>query len=175
MMTQRTGNWLAFLCCAGLLGFAYYTQYYLGLEPCPLCIFQRIGVAAIGLLFLLAALHGPGRTGAIVWGALIDLAVIVTIAVAARHIWIQHQPEGSVGVCGASLEYMMKLFSVGEVVRKVLTGSGECAKVTWQFLTLSMPTWVLISALGLGAFNVWNNLLRRAPPSDRGQTRLAAR
>jgi protein dithiol:quinone oxidoreductase len=149
-MTQRTGNWLGFLCCAGLLAFAYYSQYQLGLEPCPLCIFQRIGVAAIGLLFLFAALLNPGRRGAVAWGALIAVAVIATLLVATRHIWIQHQPE-----------YMMKIFSVGEVVRKVLTGSGECAKVTWQFLALSMPTWVLISALGLGALNVWNNFLRR--------------
>jgi protein dithiol:quinone oxidoreductase len=160
MMTQRSGNWIGFLLCAGLLGFAYYTQYQLGLEPCPLCIFQRIGIAATGTLFLLAALQGPGRTGGIVWGALIDLAIIATILVAARHIWIQHQPAGTVAACGASLEYMMKIFSVGEIVRKVLTGSGECAKVTWQFLSLSMPTWVLISALGLGALNLWNNFLR---------------
>jgi disulfide bond formation protein DsbB len=159
MMTQRTGNWLGFLACAGLLGFAYYTQYKLGLEPCPLCIFQRIGVAAIGALFFLAALHGPGRKGGIVWGVLIDLAVIATILVAARHIWIQHQPAGTVAACGASLEYMMKIFSVGEIVRKVLTGSGECARITWQFLSLSMPTWVLISALGLGVYNAWNNFL----------------
>jgi disulfide bond formation protein DsbB len=161
MMTQRSGNWLGFLLCAGLLGFAYYTQYQLGLEPCPLCIFQRIGIAAIGALFLLAALHGPGPRRSIVWAVLIDLAVIATVLVAARHIWIQHQPAGTVAACGASLEYMMKIFSVGEIVRKVLTGSGECAKVTWEFLWLSMPTWVLISALGLGALNVWNNILRR--------------
>jgi disulfide bond formation protein DsbB len=169
MMSQRSVNWLGFGCCAGLLGFAYFSQYSLGLDPCPLCIFQRIGIAAIGVLFLLVALHGPGRRGAIGWAVLIDLAVIATVLVAARHIWIQHQPPGTVSSCGASLDYMMKIFSVGEVVRKVLTGSGECAQVSWRFLTLSMPGWVLISALGLGALNIWNNLLRPARRLARSQ------
>jgi len=163
-MSRRSVNVLGFLACAALLGFAYYSQYVLGLEPCPLCIFQRIGVAAVGAGFLLAAVHGPGRKGSLVWAVIIDLAVVATILVAARHLWIQHQPPGTVSACGASLEYMMKIFSVGEVVRKVLTGSGECAQVSWRFLTLSMPAWVLIAALGLGALNMWNNLLRRQVP-----------
>jgi disulfide bond formation protein DsbB len=149
------------------LGFAYVAQYFLGLDPCPLCILQRIGIAAAGLLFLMAALHGPQRAGAIAYGTLIALAAGATMAVAARHIWIQHQPEGTVAACGASLDYMMKIFSVGEVLQKVLTGSGECAKVSWRFLTLSMPTWVLISAALLGVFNGLVNFTRRLPDRNR--------
>ncbi|MDQ3511301.1 MAG: disulfide bond formation protein B, partial [Pseudomonadota bacterium] len=50
---------LGFLACAGLLGYAVYLQLHTGLEPCPLCIFQRVAFAALGLLFLIGALHAP--------------------------------------------------------------------------------------------------------------------
>jgi disulfide bond formation protein DsbB len=135
----------------------------LHLDPCPLCIFQRVGIAAIAVLFLAAALQAPRRAGAMVYGALILLAAAATAAVAVRHIWIQHQPEGSVPACGATLGYMLDVFPLTDVIRKVLTGSGECARVTWTFLGASMPGWVLIAALGLAGIGVYANLAPRRP------------
>jgi disulfide bond formation protein DsbB len=79
------------------------------------------------------------------------------MSVSARHIWIQHLPEGSVPACGATLDYMMQIFPLSDVIRKVLTGSGECAKVTWTFLGLTMPAWVLLAAGGLGLFGFYVN------------------
>jgi len=151
---RRPGNLLGFLACAGLLGFALYAQYGLGLEPCPLCILQRVAVLVVGLLFVAAFLHDPGDRGARVYGSLIDLAALAGIAVAARQIWIIAQPPGSVAECGASLDYMMAVLPWHEVLAKVLTGSGECAKVDWQFLGLNMPTWVLISLVVVGTWGL---------------------
>ena len=91
------------------------------------------------------------------------LAALATIGVALRHLYIQSLPEGSVPSCGASLDFMMKIFSLSEVLVKVLTGSGECAKITWRFLGLAMPGWVLISAAVLGVYGEWVNLRRRPP------------
>jgi protein dithiol:quinone oxidoreductase len=160
MPGRRALNLTGFLACLGLLGYAWYSQSVLGLEPCPLCIFQRVGVAAVAVMFLLAALHNPRGWGAGVYGALVALAAMVTIGVAARHIYIQHLPEGSVPVCGASLDYLLGVFPITDVIRKVLSGSGECAKITWTLLTLSMPTWVLIAAVGLGSLGVYANVFR---------------
>jgi disulfide bond formation protein DsbB len=164
---RRGRNLLGFAVCAGLLGYAWYAQVVLQLEPCPLCIFQRIGIAAIGVLFLAAALHDPRRWGARVYGLLQLIAALGTVGIAARHIWIQHQPEGSVPACGATLSYMLDILPLTAVIRKVLTGSGECARVTWRFLDLSMPTWVLIAALALALWAIYTNLtprrLGRAP------------
>jgi disulfide bond formation protein DsbB len=143
-----------------LLGYAWYSQTALRLEPCPLCIFQRVGVALTGALFLLAALHHPRALGARVYGVLIDLAALLTIAVAARHVYIQHLPAGTVPVCGATLDYLLNVFPLADVIRKVMSGSGECAKVTWTFLTLSMPTWVLIASAGLGSLGLYANFSR---------------
>jgi disulfide bond formation protein DsbB len=162
-MTRRRGNLLGFLVCAGLLAYAYYAQFVMHLEPCPLCIFQRVGVFAIGVVFLVAAAHDPPAWGSRVYAALLALAALATAGVALRHLYIQSLPEGAVPACGASLDFMLKVFSLSEVLVKVLTGSGECAKITWSFLGLAMPGWVLIAAIVLGALGVWVNL-RHQPP-----------
>jgi disulfide bond formation protein DsbB len=162
-MSGRLGNILGFAACAALLGYAYFAQFVLHLEPCPLCIFQRVGVFAVGLAFLIAAAHDPVGQGRRAYAALIALTALATAGIAARHLYIQSLPEGSIPSCGASLEFMFKIFSFSQVLIKVLTGSGECARVTWAFLGIAMPGWVLIAAAVLGAYGLWVNL-RRQPP-----------
>jgi len=164
--SRRALNGLGLLACAGLLGYAWFAQSALGLEPCPLCIFQRIGVAALGALFLLAALHNPRRIGGYVYAGLLALAALATALVAARHLYIQHLPEGSVPACGASLNYMLEVFPLSDVIRKVLTGSGECARVSWRWLGISMPGWVLLAAAGLGLLGVYANIQARSLRSE---------
>jgi disulfide bond formation protein DsbB len=157
---RRLGNGLGFLACAGLMGFALYAQYSMGLEPCPLCIFQRIAVIVVGVLFLIAALHNPGPTGARVYGLLLLIAVIAGAMISARHVWIQAQPPGTVAACGAGLGYLMEIMPVTDVITKVLTGSGECGKVDWRLLGLSMPWWVLFALVVLGAWAALVNIGR---------------
>ncbi len=162
-MTTRQGNLLGFAVCAALLAYAYYAQYVMHLEPCPLCIFQRVGVFALGVVFLIAAAHDAVGWPRRLYALLLVLAALATIGVAVRQLYIQSLPEGSVPACGASLDFMLKVFSLSEVLVKVLTGSGECAKVTWSFLGLAMPGWVLIAAAALGIYGLWINLRRQAP------------
>jgi disulfide bond formation protein DsbB len=162
-MTSRQGNLLGFAVCVGLLGYAYYAQVVLHLDPCPLCIFQRVGVFALGIVFLMAAAHDPVGRFRRLYALLLALSALAAIGVAARQLYIQSLPPGSVPACGASLDFMLKIFSLSEVLVKVLTGSGECARVTWRFLGLAMPGWVLIAALGVGVFGLWINLRRQAP------------
>ena len=162
-MTARRGNLFGFLACACLLAYAYYAQFFMHLEPCPLCIFQRIGVFVLGMVFLIAALHDPAALGRRIYALLLGAAALATIGIAWRHLYIQSLPPDSVPACGASLDFMLKVFSLSEVLVKVLTGSGECAKITWEFLGLAMPAWVLISACVLGGFGLWVNLRHQQP------------
>lgn len=162
-LSTRQANLVGALACASLLGYAYFSQFVLGLDPCPLCIFQRIGVFAIGLVFLLAAAHDPRATGRRLYAGLLFVAAAATIAVAIRHLYIQSLPPGSVPVCGATLKFMLKVLPLTDVLSRVLNGSGECAKVTWRFLGLSMPAWVLIAAAALGVYGLWANLRSRPP------------
>jgi disulfide bond formation protein DsbB len=158
-LTQRNGNMLGFLACCGLMAYALFVQYGLHEEPCPLCILQRVGVIATGIVFLLAAVHNPARGGSRIYGFLILLTAAAGMAVAGRHIWIIAQPPGSVAECGASLEYMMDVLPMREVLGKILSGSGECAKLQWSFLGLNMPTWVLLNLLGLAAWGLYVNII----------------
>lgn len=162
-MTGRQANLLGFAACAALLAYAYYAQFVLHLEPCPLCIFQRIGVFAVAVVFLIAAAHDPVSWGRRVYAALLALAAAATVGVALRHLYIQSLPPGTVAACGASLDFMLKVFSLSEVLTKVLSGSGECANISWRFLGLAMPAWVLIAAAALGAYGLWVNLRRQVP------------
>ena len=160
-LTRRTGNLLGLVACAALIGYALYVQYVQGLEPCPLCILQRVAVIAVGALFLLAFLHDPAGRGARVYGLLIDFAALAGIGVAARHLWIMAQPPGAVAECGASLDYMLDVLPLHEVLGKVLTGSGECAKLDWEFLGLSMPAWVLMALVAVGTWGLAVNWFGR--------------
>ena len=160
---RRLVNVAGFAVCAALLAYALYSQFVLGLEPCPLCIFQRIGVAALGVAFLAAALHHPRGRGRFGYALLIAVAALATAGVAARHVYVQSLPPGSLPSCGAPLAVLLKFTPVWQVIRKVLTGSGECGEVNWRFLGLAMPAWVLLWAVLLGAAGVWANLRSEAP------------
>lgn len=157
---RRPINFAGFLICAGLIAYALYAQLHLGLDPCPLCIFQRIGIAALGVVFLVAALHNPGHSGARAYAVLIAFAALATIAVAGRQLYIQHLPPGAIPSCGAPLSMMLKFMPLTTVIRKVLTGSGECGVVNWTFLGLAMPAWVLIWAAFLGCAGAMTNARR---------------
>ncbi len=135
----------------------------LHLEPCPLCIFQRVGIFAMGVVFAVAAAHDPANWGKRVYAGLLALAALATVGVAVRQLYIQSLPPGTIAACGASLDFMLKVFPLTDVLVKVLTGSGECAKIDWRFLGLAMPAWVLIAAVTLGGYGLWANLRRRRP------------
>ena len=157
-----------FLLCAGLMGFAFFLEHVRGLEPCPLCLFQRLFVIAVGAVALVAALHGPGAVVRRVYAWLIAALALGGGAVAARHVWLQYLPADEVPSCGPGLEYMLDAFPLMEVIEEVLGGSGECAEVSWLFLGLSIPEWTLILFIGLLLFSVWLAVARRLPGARTG-------
>jgi len=171
-LNRRILNGAGAAVCLALLAYAYYAQYVLHLEPCPLCMFQRITMLALGIVFLAAALHHPRGWGAYVYACLIGLAALATVGVAARHVYIQSQPPGTIPACGAPLEALMQMFPVTQVIRKVLRAGGECAQVNWTFLGLAMPAWVLLWAAVLGTYGVLGNVLGAATRRAAHEVRL---
>lgn len=130
--------------CFALIGFAIYSQLAWGLEPCPLCIFQRIAFAALGVVLLVAGVHAPRRSGGrTAYGLLGFAAAAVGIGIAGRHVWLQINPPGFVA-CGAPFSFMRQTMDTPTLIQKVLTGSGDCGTVDWTFLGLSMPAWSLV-------------------------------
>lgn len=149
LLAARPLNFLAFAACVLAMAVALGLQHWMGLQPCPLCIFQRVAVIVAGLIFLLAALHGPRGWGRRVYGVLSALAAAAGAGLAIRHLWLQSLPPGEVPSCGPGLNYMLDVFPFQRVVVEVLKGSGECAQVHGHFLGLTMPGWTLILFAGL--------------------------
>jgi len=169
LASQRQRNFAGFAACAAMMAYALYSQHGLGLEPCPLCIFQRVSVIGLGVIFLVAALHAPGRFGSRVYAALLGVTALAGAVVAGRHVWLQHLPPERVPACGPGLDFMLEALPFTEMLQKVFSGSGECAKVDWSLLGLSMPGWVFISVVVLGACGIWNNGRQGGQPSRRSR------
>jgi disulfide bond formation protein DsbB len=155
---RRLLNFAGFIACAGMMGFALYAQHVMFLDPCPLCVFQRIATILTGLVFLAAALQNPGQLGSRIYSGLLVLTAGFGVAVASWHVRLQNMPADEVPGCGPGFEYIMDNFALFDALSMIFQGSGECADVVWRMLGLSMPTWVIIGLGGLLIAGAWNNL-----------------
>ncbi len=135
-----------------LLAYALYLQHGMLMQPCPLCILQRLAFAWMGFFALLAAIHDPASCR---WrwcyNGMILVGASAGALVAGRHLWLQSLPADKVPECGPGLNYMLENFPLTEVLDTILYGSGSCAEVNWQLLGLSMPAWTLLWYVLLGA------------------------
>ena len=157
-LTRRVANGIGFLVCCSLMAYALYAQYVQLLDPCPLCTFQRFAVIAMGVVFLLATLHNPKQIGARVYAVLVVVVALIGIGISAKHIWIQAQPPGSIPSCGAGLSYLFDIMPVFGVIKKVLSGSGECQHAD-KILGISWPWWTAAAMAGLGTWGAVTNWL----------------
>ncbi len=144
-----------FLACAGLLAVAFYFQYAAYLQPCPLCILQRVAFMVVGGVFLVAAVHGPRGIGPRVYGGLAGLAAVGGAAVAGRHVWLQNLPPEQVPECGPGLGFMFETLPYTQALELIFRGSGECAQTHWTWLGLSMPAWSLAWLAALAALAIF--------------------
>lgn len=158
--SPRLTNLGIFLLTVVAMLFALWLQHYQHLEPCPLCVFQRIAMMATGAVALVAFLHGPAVTGRRIYAGLTTVAALAGVGVAGRHVWLQHLPPDEVPSCGPGLDYWLDTFTLFEVIGKVLRGSGECAEIDWVFMGITLPGWTLVVFAGLLGLAVWQ-LLRR--------------
>ena len=160
----RLLNLLLFLACASLMAFAFFLEYIKGLEPCPLCMSQRIVVITIGVLALIAAMHNPGKIGAKIYGVLLVVVASIGAALSTRQLWLQSLPADEIPACGPGLSYIvenMEYFPMQEVLTMMLSGTGDCAEVQWVFLGLSIPGWTLIVFISIGLLGLFQ-LLRKS-------------
>lgn len=141
---RRPAYLLGAAACAAMMGWAFWLQYGLGLDPCPLCSLQRMAVIGIGVVFLVAGIHNPGRLGAAIYAGLTVIIGLFGAVTAMRHVWIQSLPKDEVPACGMGLNYMLETLPLAEVLSKVFKGSGECAEAGWYFLGLAIPSWTLV-------------------------------
>jgi disulfide bond formation protein DsbB len=154
LLRQRSLFIGAFFVCVALMAAALTMQYALRLEPCPLCIIQRVLVIAFGGVVLVAALHDPQVIGRRVYGVLVVVLGVLGMVVAGRHVWLQNLPADQVPECGPGLDYLLEAFPLTEAMSLVFRGSGECAEVQWAFLGLTIPGWTLVVFAGFTIFGL---------------------
>lgn len=161
--TERSANFAgAAVCVAALVYAIVWLQGVRGLEPCPLCVLDRVAFAVAAAVFLLAALHGPGATGRRLYALAALVPLAFGVAIAARHVWLQHLPADQVPACGPSFEYLVENFPLAQAFGMIFRGSGSCAEIQWRFLALSIPEWTLALFVALALLAAWL-LLKRAP------------
>ncbi|SPL68948.1 disulfide bond formation protein B [Acinetobacter stercoris] len=154
-----------FLFLASVIGmaFALFLEKTANLDPCPLCIFQRVGLMGLGLFSLIAFLHNPKAGGVKRFYALLStLTIGWSAGVAARQVWLQHLPKDQVPSCGPGLDYLVSALPLQTVFKEVLSGSGECAVVDWTFLGQSLAVWSLVFFSFLLIICLWQ-LFRKYP------------
>lgn len=149
LASPRSLFFLAFLVSAALMGAALYLEHVVGLEPCPLCVLQRVGVIGFGLVCLIAGLHAPAVVGRRIYALLALLFAVAGGATAGRQIWLQGVPADQLPACLPSLDYMIEALPFQDIVRLVLHGSADCAEVNWTLFGLSIPEWGLLGFVAM--------------------------
>jgi disulfide bond formation protein DsbB len=146
---------VAVLGAAAILG-AYYFQYVLGLQPCPLCLEQRIAyyvAIPLALILAFAAWRGAPRALLTAGLAIIALAMLVNAGLGAYHSGIEWKfwpgpadCSGPVTNLGRASDLMKQLRNV-QVVR--------CDDAPWRFLGLSLAGYNVLISLALAAIAAW--------------------
>lgn len=134
---------------------ALYMQYFMELEPCALCMTQRVFIIAVGLVALFAWLHKPKQLGTRIYCLLGIVLASIGGAFSSRHIWLQSLPEDLAPSCGPSLGYLLDTVPFMEALSVLLQGDGHCAETVWTFLGLSIPAWTLVIFAGLFLINAF--------------------
>lgn len=155
LSTGRSGYIIGFLKCFGIVALALWIQTQNNLEPCPLCITQRMIFMGLGVLFLIAAFVPPKTILKNILTGLQVLTALGGIGVAIRHWYLQANKESMIADCGVGFDYMFENFPLQKAFKLLFRGTGDCAAIDWTFLGLTLPQLALISFLGFGLFAIW--------------------
>jgi len=155
-LTGRTGYFLGFVASFGLVGLALFIQTQYHLEPCPLCISQRMVFMGLGVLFLLATIINPQKKAPkLIFAALQVLTALGGAGVAIRHWYLQAHKESMIADCGVGFDYMFENFPLKKAFTLIFRGTGDCAAIDWTFLGLSLPQLALIAFVGLAGYAIY--------------------
>lgn len=151
----KNGYLLGFFLCFATVALALVIQTIYKLEPCPLCISQRMVFMGLGVLFLIAAFIPPASVFKKIFAALQVLTALGGAGVAIRHWYLQANRESMVADCGVGFDYMFENFPLQKAFKLLFRGTGDCAAIDWTFLGLTLPQLGLISFLSFAVYAVY--------------------
>lgn len=147
-----------FAACAGLVAFGLYLQHSQGLEPCPLCVLQRVIFLAIAAVALAMTLFGVRRPAARIGAGLaVALLALAGAGVAARQSWLQHFPP-PIQECGADFYFLLDTTPLAQLLPALFSGTGDCSRRDWLFLHLSIAEWALAFFITIAILALWRSL-----------------
>ena len=148
LVTWHASDWALALCltCGAMLATGIYLEYLVGLDPCPLCMMQRIWFLFTGLVAYVSLLHNP-RWG--IYPIISGVGAITGGYFSAKQLWLQSLPADQVPACGPNLEYMIDAFPLSDIIVAMTQGTGDCAQVAWSLLGISIPGWALLGFIVL--------------------------
>ncbi len=144
MQNRRTLYAFVFCSCFALLATGYFMQYFMNLEPCPLCLVQRFFFYSVGIIALIGLIHGAAGIGNKLYSGLMALFALGGATVAARQLWLQSLPPDQIPSCVADFDFIINNFPILKAAETLWHGSPSCAEVTWRFLGLSIAGWAFI-------------------------------
>ncbi|MGB0784484.1 MAG: disulfide bond formation protein B [Marinomonas sp.] len=152
-LSARRFHGLVAFAAFALLAVAFYMEYQMGLEPCPLCMLQRIVFFCVGVVSLGSAL----TANVTVRKSCSWLVVVLSFAGAAlaiRHLYLQNLPAEQLPACLPGLSYMFEVFPWQEIMQAMVMGTGECGDVVWTLFGISIPGWTLVAFVGMAIINI---------------------
>lgn len=147
--------------CVAMFSYGMYLQHVEGLDPCPMCVVQRYALIGVGVVAALFALF-PQRRIQMLGAFKVVVIAVFGAATAARQSWLQWYPP-EVLTCGRDFFGMIESFPLRRVIPMVFRGTGDCSKIDWTFLGLTIANWSFLVFSGmavLAAAILWG-LFRR--------------
>lgn len=128
------------------MAIALYVQYVDHIEPCLLCMLQRVFYVALGLTALVAALHYRARFARYLYNWLALIFTLLGLLAAGRQVWLQHLPPSSQAnsFCLPGYKYLIENQAWSVLFKAIFSNAPDCAKISWTFLRLSMAEWSLV-------------------------------
>ena len=146
-MTFKRSNIYAAILSFLMIVAALWIQLTYQLEPCPLCITQRIIFIVLGLLFVFFVWLPLNFFVRIIYLLAIGITSIAGLIFSARHVLIQQKYITVPAECGIDLDYMFENFPLMEAFNLLFQGTGDCSKVDWTFYGLSLPMMAFLGYL----------------------------
>jgi disulfide bond formation protein DsbB len=145
-----------------LLG-AWFTQYVLHYQPCPLCLEQRIPYYVAVPLAVAVAIGAARRAPRALVRAglgLLALAMLIGGGIALFHAGVEWKWWPGPRDCSGPLD---SLGSPGGLLRELETiNPVRCDEAPFRVLGLSLAGWNVLLSLALASVAVWG--LAKAPP-----------
>lgn len=141
MITFRKLNFTLLLFTICLIGFSYYSEYVKHIEPCLLCLAQRLLLIMLAVLFLITLIHRHNQGSKWFYNILILLVECLGLAASLRQLILQNAPNAHLS-CLPGASQLLKTLPLMQVLKLTVSGTAECSAIPWKIFGISPALWL---------------------------------